>query len=166
MNPRASTIALSSLLCLLAVFVGFTSSALPEIVASHFGATGAANGYMPRGMYRAVMLLLIVGVPLLLAFIPTSIAGPSGTRLNIPRREYWLAPERRESTFAYIGGQARWFAALVAVFLGYVHWLVVRANRLQPPELSTAGLLAGLIAFFLLLAIWLASLWSHFRRGA
>ena len=40
----------------------------------------------------------IVGVPLLLAFIPTSIAGPSGTKLNIPHREYWLAPERREAT--------------------------------------------------------------------
>ena len=164
MNRRADTIALSSLLFLLAAFVGLTASALPEVVASHFGATGAANGFMPRGIYMTVMLLLIVGVPLLLAFIPTSIAGPSGTKLNIPHREYWLAPERREATLAYIGGMARWFAGQVAVFLAYVHWLVVRAHRLQPPELSTAGITAGLVIFFLLSSAWLATLWAHFRR--
>jgi hypothetical protein len=42
--------------------------------------------------------LLLIGVPLLIAFLPGSLAHRSGTHLNIPNRTYWLAPERRDTT--------------------------------------------------------------------
>lgn len=166
MNDRLGAIALPLLLAVLAAFVWFTSAALPEVVASHFGSSGAADGFMPRGVYIAVFLALIVGMPLLLAFLPGAVAGQGGRNLNIPDRDYWLAPERRDGTVAFVRMHGRWFAALVAVFLGYVHWLVVRANGLQPPELSTVGIAAGLAFFFLFLAAWLFVLLARFRRRA
>ncbi len=166
MNPRFCTIALLALLLVLAAFVWLSSSALPEVVASHFGANGAANGFMPRGMYVAILLALVLGVPSLLALLPGALAGQGGRNLNIPNREYWLAPERRESTVAFVAAHGRWFAAAVAVFLAYVHWLVVRANALQPPVLSTTGIVAGLVVFFVFLAGWLFTLFAKFRRYA
>ncbi|MCA6216029.1 DUF1648 domain-containing protein [Ideonella sp. B7] len=164
MNHRFSTLALSVLLPVLAAFIWLSSSALPEVVASHFGVNGAANGFMPRGAYVAIMLALALGLPSLLAFLPGALAGQGGTNLNIPNREYWLAPERRENTVAFIVAHGRLFAVAVAFFLAYVHWLVVRANALRPPVLSTTGITAGLVVFFVFLAAWLFALLAKFRR--
>ncbi len=166
MNPRFGTIALMLLLIVLAAFVWRSSFALPAVVASHFGSSGAADGYMSRGVYIALVLALIVGVPLLLALLPWSVAGKGGRKLNIPHREFWLAPERCDDTLAFIRVHGLWFAAAVAIFMAYVHWLVLRANELQPPRLSTSGMTAGLLVFFLLLAVWLAALYARFRRHA
>lgn len=166
MTPRLGKAALLLLLLALALFVWHTSAALPQVVASHFASSGAADGYMPRGGYVALMLALIVGVPLLVAFLPAAVAGRDGRKLNIPQREYWLAPERRESTLGFIRLHGLWFAATLALFLSYVHSLVVEANERRPPALATSGLTAGLVAFFLILAAWLFVLFARFRKRA
>lgn len=166
MNLRLSTIALLALLLLLAYFVWSTSSALPELVASSFGARGAANAFMPRRIYVAILLALIIGVPSLFAFLPAAVAANGSNYLNIPNREYWLAPERREQTVAFLRAQGYWFAAVIALFLGYVHWLVVQANEHQPPVLSTTGIAAAVLVFSLLMAVWLATLLVRFRKNA
>lgn len=165
MKLRFSTIALLLLLMAVAAFVWLSSSALPEVVASHFGSSGAANGYLPRSTYIVLLLVLAAGVPLLLAVLPGAVAG-DGKNLNIPNREFWLAPERRGNTVAFIRLHGLWFAAAVALFMAYIHWLVLQANKLQPPHLSTAGIAAGLVVFFVLLIVWLAVLYVHFRRHA
>jgi len=164
MSPRFGTVAFLLLLVVLAAFVWRTSQALPPIVASHFSASGAANGFMPRGIYTVLVIALVIGAPLLLALVPAAAAGKGARSLNIPNRDYWLAPERRDATIAFIRLHGRWFAAAVAFFLTYVHWLVVRANALRPPVLSTAGMVSGLVVFFLALAVWLVVLFRRFRK--
>lgn len=166
MKLRFSTIAFLLLLVVLAAFVWRTSQTLPPIVASHFAASGAANGFMPRGAYTALVVFLVVGAPLLLALVPAAAAGKGAKGLNIPNCEYWLAPERRKATTAFIRAGGQWFAAAVALFLTYVHWLVVRANELRPPVLSTAGIVSALVVFFLALAAWLTVLFWRLRRRA
>ena len=166
MRPLPGTPALLLLLFALGAFVWLTAEALPPVVASHFSASGAADGFMPRKTYRAILLALVIGAPLLVAFVPVAVTGEGGANLNIPNREYWLAPERRESTIAFIRGHGRGFAAAVALFLSYVHWLVVQANELRPPALSTTGIIAGLVVFFLALAVWLFVLYARFRQRA
>lgn len=166
MSTRFGSVAFLLLLVVLGAFVWRTSQALPAVVASHFAANGTANGYMPRGIYTVLVMALVVGAPLLLALVPAATAGKGARRLNIPDREYWLVPERRAATLAYIRVQGRWFSAAVALFLTYVHWLVVRANALRPPMLSTTGIVAGLVVFFVALAVWLTLLFRRFRRRA
>ena len=166
MRIRFGAVAFVLLLVVLAAFVWHTSQALPPIVASHFAASGAANGFMPRGAYTTLVVVLVVGAPLLLALVPAAAAGKGAKGLNIPNREYWLAPERREATIVFIRVSGRWFAAGVALFLGYVHWLVVRANELRPPVLSTAGIVSALVVFFIALAAWLTVLFWRFHRRA
>ncbi|MFT3663597.1 hypothetical protein [Piscinibacter sp.] len=164
MKPRGSNTALLLLLMALGAFVWRTSAGLPPVVASHFGADGAADGAMARGSYLVLMLLLVVGLPLLIGWLVPVVAGGEGRHLNIPNRAYWLAPERRAATLAFVYGHLRWFAAAVALFLAYVHLLVVRANAQQPPQLSFSDITGALLVFFLALAAWMAVLWARLRR--
>jgi uncharacterized membrane protein len=164
MSPRSSTAALLALLLALAAFVALTARALPAVVATHFDVSGAANGFMRHGTYVTLMLVLVVGLPLVVAFVTAAAADRGGANLAIPHRDHWLAPERRAGALAYLRGHAQSFAALLALLLAYVHWLVVRANELQPATLSIAGLAAGLAVFFVLMAVWLGALFARFRR--
>lgn len=166
MSARLANFALVAMLVVLAAWVWGSSATLPEVVASHFALDGAANGFMPRPAYTALMLALVFVLPAFLAFVPGATLGQGGTNLSIPHRDYWLAPERRERTIAFIRVHGRRLAVVVAVFLAYVNWLVVQANRLQPPQLSVTGLGAGLAAFFVLLSVWIIVLMARFRRRA
>jgi hypothetical protein len=147
-----------------AAFVWLTSQSLPDVVASHFGAAGAADGFMTRDFYLRFMLAFAVGLPLLIFVVPYFALGRSGARINLPNREYWLAPERRAETVAFLRAHAVGFAVTLAVFLCYVHWLVVRANAVQPPHLSAPALIAGLAVFLLAMLVGAWRLFGRFRN--
>jgi uncharacterized membrane protein len=163
MTVRFGTIALLLLFAAVAAFVWGTSEALPALVASHFDASGSANGFMPRATYRRLMLALLVFVPLLVAFLPTALIGKGGRHVSLPNKDYWLAPERREETIGFIRTHGQVFAAAIAVFMGYVHWLVVLANRAHPPVLSTPAMLGGLAVFLVATMAWALVLVRRFR---
>jgi len=163
---RRGGLAFFLLLTLLAAFVWNTSAALPEVVASHFGASGAANGFMPRATYRVVMLLLVVGTPLFIALLPAAVISREGSNLNLPHRDYWLAPQRCAATLAFLRSHNLWLAAGIALFLGYLHELVVQANRLRPPHLAPAAIITALVIFLVALGVWLVLLFARFRAPA
>jgi serine/threonine-protein kinase len=119
---------------------------------------------MTQSQSSIIWLAIGVGTPLMMAaigyfvrFLPISI-------LNLPNREYWLAPERQGEMFDY------WFrfflglACLEGIFMLTIMLLEIQANHRTPPHLST-GLLflsAGcfIIATFALVRIPL----RHFER--
>jgi uncharacterized membrane protein len=135
-------------------FVWYTGSRMPELVASHFRASGAANGYMPRTVYLLVMLTFVVLLPLVLAIVSGRGLKNPKARLNVPNREYWLVPERRAEAVALVRLYTARLGAMLTVFLCYVHWLVVRANATQPPVLSSPWLIAGLAVFGVAMLLW------------
>ncbi|MBX3417048.1 MAG: DUF1648 domain-containing protein [Pirellulaceae bacterium] len=70
---------------------------LPENIATHFDEHGLPNGLLSKP--TAVMLsaglvtllpLFFVGISVVIRWMPTST-------INLPNREYWLAPERRDA---------------------------------------------------------------------
>ncbi len=146
------------------MFVWLTSHSLPTLVASHFGVSGAANGFMPRTFYVAFMLGFVIGLPVLLVLVTSLALGHAKARINLPNREYWLAPEQRTETIAVLRASVMWFGNLLVVFLCYAHWLVVRANQAAPPRLAESWFIGGLVVFLVvtLLGVWL--LISRFRR--
>lgn len=148
------------------VFVFVTSAGLPEIVASHFGARGAADGFMPRQAYRVFMIGVTVGVPLLLVIAGHSVRAVPVGMINLPNRDYWLAPDRRAETITYLTTRSSWLGVMVAAFMCFVHWLVLQANRHTPPRLSEDFLFGGLGVFALLLVAWAVLFIGHFRRPA
>ncbi|TAH41296.1 MAG: DUF1648 domain-containing protein [Gammaproteobacteria bacterium] len=146
-------------------FVVISAWSLPDPVASHFGGEGLANGFMSRGAYTALMAVLAGGIPLLLAGSMIAAIKLSGDKINLPNREYWLAPERRGETMTWLIRHTHRFALALLVFMCCVHWLVLRANALQPPRLEESWFIGGLLAFFLFLAGWFIRLLLRFRRA-
>jgi uncharacterized membrane protein len=150
------------LLAILFVFV--TGSSLPPVVASHFVAGGAANGFMPRSSYLLFTAALLAGLPLLIVFL-SSVATFLPVRfINLPNREYWLAPERQDDTLSYIRKQGSHFGVILVVFLCFIHWLVIRANSHNPPLFPEPLFLFGMAAFLVGLIVWLGRFVAHFCR--
>jgi hypothetical protein len=104
------------------------------------------------------------GLPLLIVFFSslTTILPPR--RINLPNREYWLAPERQADTLVYLRKHGTHFGVILVLFLCFVHWLVVRANAHNPPLFPESLLFIGMAAFLLSLIAWLGGFVAHFRR--
>jgi hypothetical protein len=152
------------LLATAGAFVWLTSAALPPVVASHFGPGGAADGHMGKGPYTAFMVALVIALPLLVASTSLLVRIVPPEMVNLPNRQYWLAPERRAASLAAIGSLLLRFASALAMFLCFVHWLVVQANLVQPPRLPEAWFFGGLAAFGVVTLAWLISLFLRFGR--
>lgn len=145
-------------------FVLHTGNSLPPVVAVHFIAGGTANGFMPRGTYLRFFTALLVGLPLFIAFISSVTSVLPARFINLPNREYWLAPERQDDTLSYLRNQGICFGVILTVFLCFVHWLVVQANTHSPPLFPEPLFFIGLAAFLLGFVIWLRTFIVHFRR--
>lgn len=146
-----------------AIFVMVSSRSLPSVVASHFGPGGAANGFMPHKLYVRFTLAFVVLLPLLMNFVAGAVARLPEKLVNIPHRHFWLAPGRRAQAVAMLRGQMQLFAAMLAAFLCYVHWLVVRANASLPPVLDNKRFVAGMGVFMFALVAWIVAMRRKFR---
>jgi len=146
-----------------ALFVFQTGGTLPDMVATHFGPTGAVNGSMPRSLYVDGMLIFVVVLPLGLNLLVGRVLRLPDSRINIPHREYWLAPERRAAMIEQLSNHMRFFGVMLAAFLCYVHWRVVLANRLTPPMLDNTKFAYGLATFMAALVTWIVVLRRSFR---
>lgn len=148
------------------MFVYVTSQTLPDRVASHFGASGLADSFMSRSGYRIFMLFFVVGFPLLLAVSMTTIFRRTGTSMNLPNRDYWLADSRREATVVVLTNHATRLAIGLTVFLCVVHKLVVDANARTPPALDNASIIAAMVVFGACVTLWFGWLYFAFRLPA
>jgi uncharacterized membrane protein len=139
---------------------------LPEIVASHFGITGAVSGWQTKAAFFAVELAMILlatvisfGVPRLIEAMPVSL-------INLPHKEFWLGPERREDTLSYIRMWSAWFGCGLLAFLLFVMELAYRANLHTPPHFNNAAFVPALLAFGILDTVLLMRLILHFSTVA
>jgi hypothetical protein len=132
---------------LVAVAVG-TESMLPARTATHFNVRGMPDGWMSR---RAQTASILGGA----AFLVFATAGPlslaryfSDSAINLPHREYWLAPGRRAETFDRLSELGLRLACLSVALMIALQVLVVRANLRSPARLlPSEGF--GLVGVFL-----------------
>lgn len=148
----------------LVTFWILSSGALPERVATHFGFNGEADGWMSRRAYLAfecgfpaLLAGLFIGLSALVRVLPAWC-------VNLPRKDYWLAPERRALTGRLLRDRLGWLLCLLTLFFAGLHVLTLLANRATPPQLPMGGLLLLVIAFFLGLLIWTALLLMRFAE--
>jgi uncharacterized membrane protein len=165
MQRNSSLVPFLLLVAVAGFFVWATSRSLPDVVASHFVASGIANGFMPRAFYVRFMLVFVVGLPLILLLLTNVTFTAASSRINLPHREYWLAPKQREETIAYLRRHTTIFGGMLVVFLSYVHWLVVQANNAVPPRLPSFWFIGGLVAFVASAILWIIALYKRFRTA-
>ncbi len=146
------------------VFVLITGTQLPVTVASHFVGSGEADAFMARGSYLGVMCVFAAGLPALMVLWTRRIVQQSPHRLKLPNREYWLAPQRRETTLRAITAQMMLFGFGLSLLIAFAHWEVVQANLRQPPRLATARFMVAIGLFVVATAWWVYRLYARFRR--
>lgn len=136
---------------------------LPARIANHFDLHGNPNAYMdkPTGfLIQAavipVLLFLGWGLPLLMGRLPVGM-------INLPRKDYWLAPERKLATLADLRERCGWIAALVLALMFGVNELAFRANLLPEPRLSTVPFWCVLGTTLLALGFWTVQLLRHYN---
>lgn len=133
---------------------------LPGRVASHFGPSGAPNGWMSKQSFFAIYAVMIVIAAFIEVFPARSIRRPSA-RINLPHKEYWLAPERRAETFGYFEKYFAWYGCVFLLIMVLIMGLAIEANLNPPPHLPTTPTLAIIVGF---VAFNIASVVQIFRR--
>ena len=165
MKRHASAIILGLLVVAFLGLLVATSIDLPTRVASHFDGGGRPNGWMSRSSYLIFTAAFGIGLPAIIVLGFLVLRHLPADLINIPRREYWLAPERRLATVTGLFHRSLWLACLLVAMMLGVHLLVVHANNSVPIRLSTPMIL-GLMGLFLAgIVTWLLSLVRHFKRA-
>ena len=144
-------------------YVVATSAGLPARVATHFGGSGAADGWMTRAGYVRFMLLFIAVLPSALVAAIGLLPRLFPQWVNLPNRAYWLGPERREDSLDFLLAHACWFGVLIVLFMAAIHYLLLQANAASPPRLPTVPFVALLAAFVAGLAVLMVMLYRRFR---
>ncbi len=113
---------------------------LPDTVASHFDGRGMPNGFQSRAVFMSIM----VGVQALLGFafgvVPRLLHLLPPRMINLPHRDYWLAPAHPERTTQALDRYVTWsmwfgcgsFGLMLGIFE-----LAVRANLTREPMSPT-----------------------------
>lgn len=133
---------------------------LPEQVASHFDDSGRPNGYMSRDgfvLFQCTMLAMMATIfglgGWLVAITPVGL-------INLPNKDYWLAPERRAASMTWLTGWMRWFGAVTLAWMLVVFQFAAQASlgdgRLDSTRFWTAvGIYLVALGF---------AMWRLFRR--
>jgi uncharacterized membrane protein len=131
-------------------------SQLPGVVASHFDARGAANGWQTKsaffGIFVGVSALAAVigfGVPRIIAVLPVQL-------INFPNKNYWLAPEHLAETLEFLNTYFAWFgcAVFLIMILAFDYALQSNLHPENPPDVSRMWyMLAGFAVFMIVWTI-------------
>lgn len=116
---------------------------LPDPVAAHFNAAGVVNSWMSRRAFVGFKLGVSFFVAIMVLLPAIALRKTPDAKINLPNKEYWLAPERREETFHYFEAFFLWFGAATQVLLLDVFHQVFRVNiglakTLEHPRASLA----------------------------
>ena len=135
---------------------------LPEPVATHFDHAGRPDGWSSIGTVLALNVAMPMVIAALFWFVPHLLRRLPDDRINLPRKEYWLAPERRAATLDWMVRHVLWFGAATLAFLIAVFGLVLRANLVNPPRLSVTAFWILLGGYLALMVAWCTSLIRRF----
>jgi uncharacterized membrane protein len=163
-NTRLPNSIFFALVALGAVQVSFYAPRIPELLGSHFSRGGFVNGWQTKAAFFATELAMIILATVVSFGIPRIIAAAPVALINLPHKEYWLAPEQREDTLAYIRVWSAWFGCGLLAFLLFVMELVFRANLHTPPQFNNAAFVPALLVFVAFDTMAVLRLILHFSR--
>ena len=163
MNKRTTAIAIFALLCVACVAHAlWYYPQLPEQVAHHFGATGEPDAWGHKTHFLIVYLVTVgvmaatfLGAGLLMPKIPNYA-------INLPNKDYWLAPKRRQQTLDYMLPQLLWMGSLTMILLLNVFHQSFQVHLGNATELNNIGITMG--AYLTLTTVWCIAIYKKFKK--
>ena len=136
---------------------------LPGTVASHFDGAGRANGWSTKAAFfvlylilTALMSFVFFVLPRLLGRIPTSL-------INLPHRDFWLAPERKQKALKMLGEDMESFGVVTMTLILCTIQLAIEAN-LEGGNGLRAGVMWLLVGGYLVYTgLWIIRIYRRFR---
>jgi serine/threonine-protein kinase len=138
---------------------------LPERVATHFDGSGKPNGWMHRDNaallmvgFETLMPAIFLGIAYAIYFIPSQF-------INIPHREFWLAPDKREASIAFVARSTAAFSLAISLFFIGMNHLTYLANQ-SGGNLNPLWFWTLMACFLVFTALWVLGLMLRFRIPA
>ncbi len=138
---------------------------LPDRMASHFTASGAPNGWMTKTQFFMVFAIVFLLALFVEFWLHRKIEKTPGARINLPNKEFWLAPERRAKTFAYFESFFAWYGCAFLIVMVSAMSLAMRANFESPPQLATSPIVFVLVGFLLYNVVAIAAIFRRFSNS-
>lgn len=136
---------------------------LPDRVAVHFGRGGFPNGWAPGTVHSLTTLGIYTFLFFALYFAPRLTSGIPAKWVNLPHKDFWLAPENRPRAEARIARLMFQFGTAVFLFLFVCNLLVLQANLADPVKLDERVLFPFLLLFLGYILVWGFQFYRSFR---
>jgi hypothetical protein len=163
-SAGSSSAVLICLVVFAAVFIVYTARYLSEPVAVHFGTGNQADGWMSRNGYLIFMLSFMIGMTAFITFVVGTLPAKFPQWTNVPNRDYWLAPKRRDESLRYLSAHGKRLGYLIVMMMLGMHYTILLANHTRPPSLPVPVFTSILIGFAVALIWWIVRLYRRFPR--
>jgi uncharacterized membrane protein len=155
------------ILCVV-LFAGLTFAGyheLPEKVASHFNAKGAANGWEERSSFTLSMVATGFGVPALVAGMVFVMRIFPARFLDVPNAAHWRKPANFRKACDFLFSSSLVFGGVFLIWQTILFRLVVAANRASPPHLNSAMTALSTLPLLAFIVGWVAFLIFRFQKA-
>jgi len=136
---------------------------LPEIVASHFDGNGAPNGWSSKLVFFAIYFGALAVTLIVFIGLPNWSVNRKAANVNMPKKDYWFHPLRREATLEFIKIQFLWLGVAHMLLALVVVQMVIKVNLATQPSLGS-GIYWALAAYVVFLVLWLTRFILRFVR--
>lgn len=138
---------------------------LPERMASHFAASGMPNGWMSKSQFFLTYAFVFLPAVAVEFWVASRISRKPDGKINLPNKEYWLAPEHRAETFAYFESFFAWYGCALLALLAFAMGLAMKANLTPTPQLPTGPIVSALLAFVFFNVMAIAAMYRRFSAA-
>lgn len=137
---------------------------LPSLVASHFNGRGAPNGWQPKQDFFEVLVIVCVVVAIIGLAIPKIISVLPSQMINLPNKNYWLAPDHADEAMSFLNAHFAWLACALFLFIILVFDYAIQINLhpANPPD--SAHFWYVLAGFLIFTTVWTIRLLAKFLR--
>ena len=153
---RPSRVASLLLVALAMVQAAHYGPLLPDTVATHFNSAGQPNEWSSRASFLIFNLVFVVGMAVVFLVLPPLLSKIPNEWINMPNKDYWLAPERREQSLAAMQSWMEWLGAATIALLLSITQMTIEANLSEPVALAPGVWLLS-AAYGVGLIVWTAA---------
>ncbi len=127
-------------------------SITPDTMAAHFNIQGSPDRFVPKAEFfrfqvQTLLVVILVSLPFQFLFL---VLPPSW--INMPHREYWLAPEQRAGTLGRLNAFGTVLFGIILLAVQAAFEISAYAN-LKMPIVFNAPLMSAVMALSLVLIV-------------
>ncbi len=158
---RAAFLVLGALVLFLLYQVFSAYHTLPARVPAHFNFGGRPDRWMSRRSFFALELILILVTAASFGLLPLLFQKIPLRFVNLPNKEYWFAPGRRQETVARLVGYLLWLGNATLLFF---YFLFGKIDTFAQNPRGTLSFWPELTAYLLFVFVWTVKLFLEFSK--